>query len=181
MEDQIKNAKRPKPGEDEDALLKQMEEFESSKSSISRENNFSFQKNKKQAGFESSKPPISSENIVNFQKNKKPMSKFAQQRQAQAANASGKTEQKYQQENVLKSVIEEKEFDYEQYTSQIMKVQKSDETGGIIAFPDVKKLDRIVPSEKGKSLFASQVNYKPDAKSSKIQPKSKVNICYFIA
>ena len=100
MSDQIENTKRPKPGEEESEIIQQMRDFASSKPSISREN------------------------IVSFQKNKKPLSKFAQQRQAAATAEPSKTEQKYQQENVLKAVIQEKEFDYEQYTAQIMKIQK---------------------------------------------------------
>ena len=100
MSDQIENTKRPKPGEDESEIIQQMKDFANSKPSISREN------------------------IVSFQKNKKPLSKFAQQRQAAATAEPSKTEQKYQQENVLKAVIQEKEFDYEQYTAQIMKIQK---------------------------------------------------------
>ena len=146
MSDQIEMAKRPKPGDDESDIIQQMKDFESSKSSISREN------------------------IVSFQKNKKPLSKFAQQRQA-AATGNTKTEPKYQQENVLKSVIQEKEFDYEQYTAQIMKIQKPSETR---AFPNVMKLDKIVNSEKGKSLFSSQAIQCSGGASSNIQLKSKV-------
>ena len=149
MSDQIENTKRPKPGEDESEIIQQMRDFASSKSSISREN------------------------IVSFQKNKKPLSKFAQQRQAAATAEPSKTEQKYQQENVLKAVIQEKEFDYEQYTAQIMKIQKPSETR-VVAFPNVMKLDKIVNSEKGKSLFSSQAIQCSDGASSKFQLKSKV-------
>ena len=149
MSDQIENTKRPKPGDDESEIIQQMRDFESSKSSISREN------------------------IVSFQKNKKPLSKFAQQRQAAATAGPSKTDQKYQQENVLKAVIQEKEFDYEQYTAQIMKIQKPSETR-VVAFPNVMKLDKIINSEKGKSLFSSQAIQCSDGASSKIQLKSKV-------
>ena len=149
MSDQIENAKRPKPGDDESEIIQQMKDFESSKSSISREN------------------------IVSFQKDKKPLSKFAQQRQAAATAGPSKTDQKYQQENVLKAVIQEKEFDYEQYTAQIMKIQKPSETR-VVAFPNVMKLDKIVNSEKGKSLFSSQAIQCSGGASSNIQLKSKV-------
>lgn len=149
MSDQIETAKRPKPGDDESEIMQQMKDFASSKSSISREN------------------------IVSFQKDKKPLSKFAQQRQAAATAGQSKTEQKYQQENVLKAVIQEKEFDYEQYTAEIMKIQKPSETR-VVAFPNVMKLDKIVDSEKGKSLFLSQAIQCSGGASSKIQLKSKV-------
>ena len=80
--------KRPKPGEDEEELLRQMQSFEASKSSIS------------------------SQNILSFQK-KKP-SKFAQQRAAQ----KDKPVEKKEQDNtplVLKSVVQERHYDYNQF------------------------------------------------------------------
>ena len=149
MSAQIENTKLQKPCEGESEIIQQMRHLASSKQSISREN------------------------IVSFQKNKKPLSKFAQQRQAAATAEPSKTEQKYQQENVLKAVIQEKEFDYEQYTAQIMKIQKPSETR-VVAFPNVMKLDKIVNSEKGKSLFSSQAIQCSDGASSKFQLKSKV-------
>ena len=129
MSDEPKSTKRPKPGEDESEILRQMNDFESSKSSIS------------------------ASNIVNFQtKAKKPLSKFAQQRK-NAALGQEKTEKNISQNNILKSVVEEKQFDYDQFTAQIMKVQKLPETK-TAPFPNVMKLDSIVPSEKGQSLFS---------------------------
>ena len=156
--DEPKTTKRPKPGEDESEILRQMKDFESSKSSIS-------------AG-----------NVVNFQKNKKPVSKFAQQRKS--VQGQEKTEKKNSQENILKSVIQEKEFDYDQFTAQIMKIQKLAETKAM-PFPNVMKLDSIVPSEKGQSLFsqiAIQSTEDEDCSCclSNIQLESKVNFaCLF--
>ena len=156
--DEPKTTKRPKPGEDESEILRQMKDFESSKSSIS-------------AG-----------NVVNFQKNKKPVSKFAQQRKS--AQGQEKTEKKNSQENILKSVIQEKEFDYDQFTAQIMKIQKLPETKAM-PFPNVMKLDSIVPSEKGQSLFSqiavqSTEDENPSCCLSNIQLESKVNFaCLF--
>ena len=131
MSGQIPSTKRPKAGEDEDELLRQMQEFEASKSSIA------------------------TENIVSFQKNKKPLSKFAQQRKATGTTAGqeAKPEQR-KQENVLKSVIQEREFDSEQFAAQMMKIQQ--ETSGATAFPSVLKLDKVISSEKGQSLFSRQ-------------------------
>ena len=115
--------KRPKPGEDEEELLRQMQNFEASKSSIS------------------------SQNIKSFQK-KKP-SKFAQQRAAQ----KDKPIEKKEQDNtplVLKSVVQERHYDYDQF----MQSQPKQSTSAV-PFPTVKKLSNFnAPS--GKSLFAQQ-------------------------
>ena len=116
--------KRPKPGEDEEELLRQMQSFEASKSSIS------------------------SQNILSFQK-KKP-SKFAQQRAAQ----KDKPVEKKEQDNtplVLKSVVQERHYDYNQFIQS-----QSKQSSSAVPFPTVKKLSHFNTSG-GKSLFAQQV------------------------
>ena len=123
---------RPKPGEDEEEIFRQMRNFEASKSSIS------------------------SANIKSFQK-KKP-SKFAQQRAAE--KVTEKNEEADKSSVVLKSVITERQFNYDQFSAQF-----HENTG---AFPDVMKLSQVSGSEKseGKSLFAKQLNLsKSEAKS----------------
>ena len=103
--------KRPKPGEDEDELLRQMQEFEASKSSIS------------------------SQNIVSFQK-KKP-SKFAQQRAAQKEKPIEKEQDKAPM--VLKSVVQERNYDYNQF----MQNQPPKLSSTTVPFPTVKKLSNF--------------------------------------
>ena len=123
-----KSIDRPKADEDEDELLRQMAQFEASKSSISKQN------------------------VVSFAK-KKP-SKFAQQRAA-AKSASTEAQNSTKSESttsVLKAVIQEREFDYDQFTKQL-ESRKSDETTN--AFPTVMKLDKIVSnSDTNQSLFS---------------------------
>ena len=105
------------------------------------------------------------------------MSKFAQQRKS--VQGQEKTEKKNSQGNILKSVIQEKEFDYDQFTAQIMKIQKLPETKAM-PFPNVMKLDSIVPSEKGQSLFSQIAVQSTEDEDfscclSNIQLESKVN------
>ena len=121
--------KRPKPGEDEDELLRQMQEFEASKSSIS------------------------SQNIVSFQK-KKP-SKFAQQRAAQKEKPIEKEQEKAPM--VLKSVVQERNYDYNQFMQNQQPKQSP-----TVPFPTVKKLSNFNTSGGKKSLFAQQVEAKID-------------------
>lgn len=134
--------KRPKPGEDEDELLRQMKEFEASKSSISKEN------------------------IVSFQKAKKP-SKFAAARKAATESKISSPSENV----VLKSVITEKEFNYDDFLKSMSSNPVS--SGDVSeSFPAVMKLDQI-PAENAEktSLFAQKMQ-----KSTKIKKEIKAEI-----
>jgi hypothetical protein len=127
--DQSGIPKRPKPGEGEEELLRQMRDFEVSKSSIA------------------------SENVVISQKRK--TSKFAQQRIKDCAKAEEETsEGLFPSVRVLQSVVKERNVDYDQLLAKMPTPMKNAYGA---AFPTVTKLDSIVAEDSGKSLFAQHL------------------------
>ena len=122
--------KRPKPGEDEDDLLREMEKFDASKSSVS------------------------SSNIVSFQAKKK--SKFAEQR----SKAKEKSEAKREEEStskVLSTVVKERGFNYEEFISKTQSVQPTTHHFPTVMKLDKSVALNNATKKPGSSLFAQQI------------------------
>ena len=131
----LRRPKLPKLPENEDEILRQVEAFDATKSSIS------------------------SNNVVSFKPKKK--SKFAEQRANKKNDTTTEEKSSGSHEtatpNVLSAVVKEREFDYDTFLAKTMpSTQKGPKTE---AFPTVMKLNTCCLDEqnKGMSLFAQQM------------------------
>ena len=121
--------KRPKPGEDEDDLLREMEKFDASKASVS------------------------SSNIVSFQAKRK--SKFAEQR-SKAKERSGPKEEE-NTSKVLLTVVKERGFNYDEFISKTQSVQPTTHHFPTVMKLDKSIALNNATKKPGSSLFAQQI------------------------